>query len=69
MTGMHALVFSREILYGSMIYGLSITKHFQFIKYVLALSTSFDYECLAPKGWQDWDSEYMPTTLEHSLSQ
>lgn len=59
-----------EILYDSLIYGLSITKHFQFIKYVLMTpSTSFDYECLAPKGWQGWGSEYMPTTLQHSLSQ
>ena len=70
MTGMHALVFSREIFYDSMIYGLSITKHFKFIKYVLiTLLTSFDCKCLAQMGWRDWGSEYMPKTLECSLDQ
>lgn len=54
MTGMDALVFSREIVYDSVIYGLSIAKHLEFIKCVLiTLCTSFDCECLAQMGWQD----------------
>jgi len=35
MTGMHALVFSREICYNPVIYGFSIMKYFKFIEYVL----------------------------------
>lgn len=70
MTGMDALVFSREIVYDSVIYGLSIAKHLEFIKCVLVtLCTSFDCECLARwAGRTGAVGRYMPTTLECSLS-
>lgn len=69
MTGTRAFVFRKEIFHDSIISGLSITKHFKFIKYVLiTLLTLFDCKCLAQVHWQDCGSGQMPKMFKLSLS-